>query len=284
MLRALMTSKTVLITGTSSGIGLATARHFAEEGWNVVATMRNPAAQKVLEPSDRLLVTGLDVTDPAGIAQAIDTGIARFGRIDVLVNNAGYGQYGLFEAIPAERIQAEFDVNVFGMMNVTRAMLPHFRANTQGMIINISSGAGLYTMPMISAYCASKFAVEGFSEALAFELAPQKILVKIIEPHGGVTDTAFNERAARDNAADPALTDYDPFVVQTRKAFAGMVAARSISADDVAWTIFEAATDGNDRLRYLVGHDARNFIKAKRELGDQEYVAFMRSHFKDASS
>ncbi len=281
MLRALMTSKTVLITGTSSGIGLATARHFAEEGWNVVATMRNPGAQ--LEASDSLLILALDVTDPASIAAAIDTGIKRFGRIDVLVNNAGYGQYGLFEAIPAESILAEFDVNVFGVMNVTRAILPHFRANTSGMIINISSGVGIYTMPMISAYCASKFAVEGFSEALAFELASQKILVKIVEPHGGVTDTAFNERAARDNAVDPALSDYEPFVVQTRKAFAGMVAARSISAEDVAWTIFEAATDGNDTLRYLVGHDARNFIKAKRELDDQAYVAFMRSHFKDAS-
>lgn len=281
MLRAHMTSKTVLISGTSSGIGLATARHFAEEGWNVVATMRNPGAQ--LEASDSLLILALDVTDPGSIARAIATGIKRFGRIDVLVNNAGYGQYGLFEAIPAERIQAEFDVNVFGMMNVTRAMLPHFRANKSGTIINISSGAGIYTMPMISAYCASKFAVEGFSEALAFELAPQNILVKIVEPHGGVTDTAFNERAARDNAADPALTDYEPFVLQTRKAFAGMVAARSISAEDVAWTIFEAAIDGTDTLRYLVGHDARNFVKAKRELSDQEYVAFMRSHFKDTS-
>lgn len=277
-----MTAKTVLITGTSSGIGLATARHFAEEGWNVVATMRDPAGQKNLAASDTLLLAALDVTDPLSIAKAIDAGITRFGRIDVVVNNAGFGQYGLFEAIPAEKIQAEFDVNVFGTMNVTRAILPHFRAAKAGIVINISSGSGIYTLPMISAYCASKFAIEGFSEALAYELASQNIIVKIVEPHGGVTDTAFNERAARDNAADPKLADYDLFVAQTRKAFAGMVAARSISAEDVAWTVFEAATDGSDLLRYLVGHDARNFIKAKRELDDQAYVEFLRSHFKDA--
>jgi len=280
----LMTAKTVFITGTSSGIGLATARHFAEEGWNVVATMRDPAAQDHLKAAENLLVTALDVTQPASIAAALEAAIARFGKIDVVVNNAGYGQYGLFEAISAEKIQAEFDVNVFGMMNVTRAVLPHLRANKAGIIINLSSGAGVYTLPMISAYCASKFALEGFSEALAYELASQNIIVKIVEPHGGVTDTAFNERAARDNAVDPTLVDYEPFVAQTRKAFAGMVAARSISAEDVAWTVYEAATDGSNLLRYLVGHDARNFIKAKRELDDQAYVEFLRSHFKDAGS
>ncbi len=125
----LMSTRTVFITGTSSGIGLATARHFAEEGWNVVATMREPATQDQLKTAENLLVTTLDVTKPASIKAAVEAAIARFGKIDVVVNNAGYGQYGLFEAISAEKIQAEFDVNVFGMMNVTRAVLPHLRAN-----------------------------------------------------------------------------------------------------------------------------------------------------------
>ena len=272
-----MNSRTILITGASSGIGRATAKHFAAEGWNVIATLRDPS--KCDLNGDNVLVLALDVTEPASITRALDQAIARFRRIDVLVNNAGYGQYGIFEAVPPEKIQAEFDVNVFGLMNVTRAVLPHFRANGGGLVINVSSGAGLYTLPMISVYCASKFAVEGFSEALAYELASQNITVKIVEPHGGVTDTSFNTRAQRDNAVDPALADYAGFITQARSAFDSMVAARSISAEDVAWTIREAASDGSRQLRYLVGHDARNFIKAKRELSDQEYVDFMGSHF-----
>lgn len=272
-----MTARTILITGTSSGIGRATAKHFAAEGWNVAATLRPPVKTELT--AKNVLELPLDVTDPASIGLAIDQAVARFGRIDVLVNNAGYGQYGLFEAVPPQKIRAEFDVNVFGMMNVTRALLPHFRANGGGLVINVSSGAGVYTLPMISIYCASKFAVEGFSEALSYELASQNITVKIVEPHGGVTGTDFNIRAQQDNAIDPALTDYADFIARTRAAFDSMVAARSISAEDVAWTIMEAATDGSRQLRYLVGHDARNFIKAKRELSDQEYVDFMRSHF-----
>jgi len=278
-----MVSKTVLITGTSSGIGRAVAKHFAGEGCNVIATMRDPSKEKELA-GPNVLVLALDVTDEASIAAAVKQGVARFGRIDVLVNNAGYGQYGLFEAMTPAQVQAQFDVNVFGVMNVTRAVLPHFRENKGGTIVNISSGAGIYTLPIMSVYCASKFAVEGFSESLAYELASQNISVKIVEPHGGVTETDFNARAARDNASpesegEPHLSDYDTFLTRTREAYAAMRAARSISAEDVAWVVFEAANDGTAQLRYLVGHDARNFVKAKRELPDQKYVEFMRSHF-----
>jgi NAD(P)-dependent dehydrogenase (short-subunit alcohol dehydrogenase family) len=226
-----------------------------------------------------MLVTRLNVQDRDSIKQAIETGIARFGRIDALINNAGYGQYGLFEAIPREKIQEQFDVNVFGVMDVTRAILPHFRKNQGGLIINISSGAGIFTLPMISLYCASKFALEGFSEALAFELASQNIVVKLVEPHGGVTSTSFSERAGQDNADDASLTDYDNFVAHTKEAFANMTAARTTSADEVAKVIYDAATDGTDRLRYLVGDDSRGFIKARQELSDQDYVDFMRSRF-----
>jgi NAD(P)-dependent dehydrogenase (short-subunit alcohol dehydrogenase family) len=278
-----MDSKTALITGTSSGIGRAVAKHFAEEGWNVIATMRDPVEEKELV-AENVMVEALDVTDSASIAAAVTKGIARFGRIDVLVNNAGYGQYGVFEAMTPAQVQAQFDVNVFGVMNVTRAVLPHFRENKGGTIVNISSGAGIYTLPIMSVYCASKFAIEGFSEALAYELASQDIHVKIVEPHGGVTETEFNARAARENASAetasmPHLSDYDAFLARTREAYAGMRAARSISTEDVAWVVFEAVNDGTEQLRYLVGHDARNFVKAKRELPDQKYVEFMRSHF-----
>jgi short-subunit dehydrogenase len=185
----------------------------------------------------------------------------------------------LFEAVPREKIQEQFEVNVFGVMDVTRAVLPHFRKNKGGTIINVSSGAGIFTLPMISLYCASKFALEGFSEALAYELASQNIVVKIIEPHGGVTGTSFNERSARDQAKSPSPADYDDFVKRTGEAFARMSAARMINSDDVAGVILEAATDGTDRLRYLVGDDARGFIKARKEMSDQDYVAFMRAKF-----
>jgi len=272
--------KTVLITGSSSGIGYATAKYFLGKDWNVVATMRTPVADIELSQISNLFVTPMDVQDPGSIDQAIQAGIAQFGSIDVLINNAGYGQYGLFEAIPREKIQQQFDVNVFGVMDVTRAILPHFRKNKSGVIINVSSGAGIFTLPMISIYCASKFAIEGFSESLAYELASQNIIVKLIEPHGGVTSTRFNERAAQDNAKDDSLVDYEDFAIQTADAFADMSAVRTINSDDVAKVIFQAATDNTNRLRYLVGNDTRGFIKARQELSDDDYIEFMRSKFR----
>jgi len=261
---------TVLITGCSSGIGKASAALFAERGWNVVATMRRPEAETPLARHDNLLLARLDVEDGASIAAAVAAGLARFGRIDALVNNAGYGQYGLFEAVPRAKVRQQFDVNVFGVMEVTRAVLPHFRKNKAGVIVNVSSGAGLFTLPMMSLYCASKFALEGFTEALAYELASQNIAVKLVIPHGGVTETRFPERSAEERADDPALM---------RETFARMTAARRTSAGEVAARIFEAATDGSDRLRYLIGDDARGFIRARREMSDEDYVAFMRGHF-----
>lgn len=271
--------KTVLITGASSGIGKAAARIFSAKGWNVVATMRNPEKETELAALADILVTRLDVQDQQSIDAAIAAGIAKFGRIDTLVNNAGYGQNGIFEATAREKIQQQFDVNVFGVMDVTRAILPHFRANKAGMIINVSSGAGIFTLPTLSIYCASKFALEGFSEALAYEMLALGIGVKLVIPHGGVSKTNFRDRAAADFAADPALSDYKDFLERAQRAFAGMVATRMITSSDVADVVYEAATDGSERLRYLVGDDARGFINARATLPDQQYVDFMRAHF-----
>lgn len=273
-----MTS-TILITGTSSGIGRAAARLFAEKGWNVIATMRDLKDADALPEGDSLLTTRLDVQDPDSIRAAIDAGIARFSRIDALVNNAGYGQWGLFEALTPERVQAQFDVNLFGVMNVTRALLPHFRANGGGAVLNVSSGAGLFTLPMISLYCASKFALEGFTEALSYELGSQNIEVKLVIPHGGVTSTRFGENQAARGADGSPLSDYQPFVDRTLAAFARMAAESSIAAEDVATLIHTALTDGSDRLRYLIGDDARGFVKARRTLPDQDYVDYMRGYF-----
>jgi NAD(P)-dependent dehydrogenase (short-subunit alcohol dehydrogenase family) len=270
--------KTVLITGSSSGFGKATARHFSRNGWNVVATMRRPGEETELTQLADTLVTRLDVQDPDTIAAAVDAGIARFGRIDALVNNAGFGLFGLFEATSRGKIAEQFDVNVFGVMEVTRAVLPHFRKNKAGTILNVGSGAGVFTLPMLSLYCASKFALEGFTEAIAYELASQNIAVKMIEP-GGVVSTRFGERSGAEASQNTPLPDYDAFVAQTLEVFARLRAGRLATEDDVAQVIYGAATDGSARLRYVATEDIKPLVKARRETSEDEYIALMRSRF-----
>jgi NAD(P)-dependent dehydrogenase (short-subunit alcohol dehydrogenase family) len=270
--------KTILITGASSGFGKAAAKYFAARDWNVIATMRQPEAETELGRLDNVLVNGLDVEDERSIAEAIRQGIERFGRIDALVNNAGFGLFGLFEATPVEKIRQQFAVNVFGVMNVTRAILPHFRKNRSGVILNVGSGAGVFGLPMISLYCASKFALEGFSESLSYELASQNIIVKIIEP-GGVVSTNFGKRSAAEAAVNPALADYSTFVAATGAIFAGLRASRKATEEDVAKVIYEAATDGTKQLRYVATADILPLVKARRETSEDEYMAFMRGQF-----
>ncbi len=171
--------------------------------------MRNPEKEKTLLRSRIFLLPDSEVTEPASIQTAIQQGIEKFGRIDVLINNAGYGQQGIFEAVSPEKIQEQFDVNVFGLMHVTRAMLPHFRSNKSGVVLNVSSGAGLLTTPLLSIYSASKYAVEGFTESLAYELESQNIKVKLVEP--GYIATPFNEKTITSFAYDPSLSDYQAF-------------------------------------------------------------------------
>src|SRR5258708_3354641 len=212
--------QTILITGTSTGLGRTTARFFAARGWNVVATMRRPETEAELTHLENVLVTRLDVQDLASIGAAIAEGIKRFGRIDALLNNAGFGLFGLFEGTPREKIQEQFDVNVFGVMDTTRAILPHFRQNRAGIILNVSSGAGVFTLPMISLYCASKFALEGFSEALSYEVGSQGITVKIIEP-GGILSTGFNKLSGAEAGHVQAPPEYDEFFRHTGAVLAG---------------------------------------------------------------
>jgi NAD(P)-dependent dehydrogenase (short-subunit alcohol dehydrogenase family) len=270
-------SRTILITGCSTGFGKATALLFAARGWNVIATMRNPEAGGELAALDHVLVTRLDVQDPASIAAAVAEAIARFGRIDVLVNNAGFGLFGIFEATAPDKVLEQFEVNVFGLMDMIRAVLPHMRANRSGVIINVSSGAGVFTLPMISLYCASKFALEGFSEALSYELSSLGVSVKIIEP-GGVTSTGFGKRSGIEAAAANNIADYGPFIDATMEVFADLRASRaSATSEEVAEVIFIAATDGTDQLRYIATDDIKPLVAARRETSEAEYIAFMRA-------
>ena len=266
-------SRTVLITGTSSGIGRATARHFQAQGWNVIATMRNPAAETELNTLPNVLVTRLDVQDQTSIETAVAAGIARFGGIDVLVNNAGYGAYGPLEATPLARIRNQFEVNVIGLLATTQAVLPHFRARHAGVIVNVSSMGGKITFPLGSLYHGSKFAVEGLSEALQYELAAIGVRIRIIEP--GAVKTDFAGRSFDFNN-DPTMTAYQP-VVQAVFAALGPMAETAPPPEDVAATILRAATDEGSQLRYEVGQDAAHFLAARRAADDATFFAGMRA-------
>jgi NAD(P)-dependent dehydrogenase (short-subunit alcohol dehydrogenase family) len=273
-----MTS-TVLITGCSSGYGEAAAKLFASRGWNVVATMRNPADGRTLADLKNVLVLRLDVQDRESIDHAITGAINHFGRIDAVVNNAGYGLFTVFEAASREAIQKQFDVNVFGAMNVTRAILPHFRANRSGTIINISSGGGVIGAPTASLYCATKFALEGFSESLAYEVAGLGIKVKIIEPGAG-PGTRFGARLQLEASGVSIPDDYNAFMAHTAKVWEGVGAgADSDAIERVVEAMFAAATDGTDQLRYTPNDDMRALLMARREASEQEYMALVRSVF-----
>jgi NAD(P)-dependent dehydrogenase (short-subunit alcohol dehydrogenase family) len=186
-------AKTIVITGASSGIGKATARLFLSKGWNVVATMRNPAIERDLAEQARLKLLALDVQDPESPKAAVAEAIEAFGGIDVWLNNAGYRAFGPVEAGKREQVERQFDVNVFGLIGCVQAVAPHFRQRRAGVLINVSSIGGIMTLPGYSVYHSSKFAVEGLSEGLWYELGTLGIKVKVIEP--GAIKTDFGGRS-----------------------------------------------------------------------------------------
>jgi short-subunit dehydrogenase len=253
--------KTVLITGTSSGIGKATAYYFQKMGWNVAATMRHPEKEKELVNSNNLKIIPLDVTNIESIQKAVNYAVNHFGNIDVLVNNAAYNLTGCFEGGHPKQIQALYDVDVFGVMNVTREIIPHFRKNKRGKIINITSLGGLIGMPLSSFYASAKFAVEGFSESIRFELNKQGIKVKIVEP--GAIKTKF-----ADNTIIVRKKDVPAYEETIEKRLAAYEKRRdNLSAPIVvAKVIYKAALDESERLRYLAGNDAKLFWRIRKLL------------------
>lgn len=260
-------AQTVLITGASTGIGKATALRFQKDGFNVVATMRSPEKETELTAFDNVLVTRLDVTEPASIAAAVDEAVTRFGGIDILVNNAGYGAYGPLESFPMDRVRRQFDTNVLGLIEVTKHALPHMRKNKAGTVVNISSIGGKMTFPLGALYHGTKFAVEGISEALHFELEPLGIRVKIVEP--GAIATDFGGRSFDFEAGD--IPDYAPIVQHVMAAFPQMMATAS-PASLVADVIMTAVTDGSDTLRYTAGEDAVQFMANRKALDDKTFI------------
>ena len=239
--------KTVLITGCSSGYGLQTARHFHAQGWNVVATMRTPR-EDALPRSERMRVLALDVTSPDSIAAAHDAS----GPLDALVNNAGIGLFGAFEATPMATVREVFETNTFGVMAMTQAVLPQFRVRRSGMLVNVTSSATLAPMPLVAAYTASKTAIEGFTASLAFELEAFNVGVKLVEP-GYAPSTRFTSNGAtRMEGLIPEA--YAPFAQRIFGSFAQPAAVTTES--DVAEAVWRAANDASGQLRFAAGADA----------------------------
>lgn len=267
-------SKTILITGCSTGIGRMTARYFQEKGWNVAATVRaNPEADTELNALDNVLVAALDVTKEDTIKRAVQATIDRFGKIDVLLNNAGYGSYGILEATPEAAIRMQYDVNVIGTLLVSKNVIPHMRKAGEGTIINISSMGGKITFPLGTLYHGSKFAVEGMSEALSFELDAIGIRVKLVEP--GLINTNFEATVMQNFHIDQGQMEYGEFL---QKVMAGMQQMGGQGSEPVivAEKIYEAATDGKKQLRYIAGADAEQVIAARKQLDDEAYMAMIR--------
>ena len=253
--------KTILITGASSGIGKETAKLFQSKGWNVVATMRNPEAENDLNQLENVLVAKLDVLDLVTIEQAISAGVDKFGGIDVVLNNAGYGAYGPLEAFSREKILRQFNTNVIGLLDVTKAILPHFRQHKKGVIINISSIGGKMTFPLGTLYHGTKFAVEGISESLSYEVEQFGGKVKIIEP--GMIATDFGGRSF-DFTNDESMVEYQKIVGALMGAMPAM-SENASPASVVANVIYEAATDGTNQLRYTAGEDAKVLMENRKQ-------------------
>lgn len=266
--------KTVLVTGTSSGIGRATAIEFARRGWNVVATMRSPSLETELGSLPGIVLAPLDVTDAAGIESAIRIAVERFGGLDAVVNNAGYGLVGPFEATSPEQVRAQFDTNVFGLMNVSRSALPYLRAR-KGTLVNVTSMGGRLTFPLHSVYHASKFAVEGFSEALAQEVRGTGVKVRVVEP--GAIKTDFYTRSAQ--LALPLSEELSGYRVYTSNVLANTsaVSERGSLPEAVARTIVDATESKGSRLRFAVGPDARALLWIKRFLPSSVYDFVVRA-------
>jgi len=247
--------KTALITGCSSGYGLETARHFHAKGWNVIATMRSPR-EDILPSSERLRVLPLDVTEPESIAVALDAA----GALDVLVNNAGIGVVGAFEATPLSHVRKVFETNTFGVMAMTQAVIPQFRAQRSGVIVNVTSSATLAPMPLAAAYTASKQAIEGFTGSLAHELGHFDIRVKLVEP-GYAPTTRFSQNTG---------VRIEDLIPEAYAAFAGPIfaafakPAKVTKETDVAEAVWQAA---NDLLRGApIPGGARRYSASARRL------------------
>jgi len=276
------TQNVALVTGSSSGIGYETSLMLARNGFLTYATMRNlnkGVDIKAIAAKENLpiRITQLDVTDDGSINNAIHAILSEAGRIDVLANNAGYVLDGAFEHLSMDEIKAQYETNVFGLIRTTQAVLPIMREQKSGIIVNISSGAGRFGYPGGSAYVSTKFAIEGLSESMVYELEPFGIKVILIEP-GVIRTNIFNSIVVAKKSQDP-NSPYTQITQKMASAFEELMKNAS-SPELVAKVVLEAVTNQNPNFRYLAGKDVETWLDAKRNMSDEEFYKMMKQNLK----
>jgi len=275
--------KVALVTGSSSGIGFETSLMLARAGFNTYASMRNLEKSKNLTEIAKkeklpLRVVQLDVNNDGSVKDAIVKILKADQRIDVLINNAGYGLFGSVEDTSIEEIKAQFETNFFGVVRVTQQVLPLMRRQNSGTIVNVSSVGGLIGLPALSAYHSTKFALEGLSESIAFELEPFGIRVVIIEP-GVIRTNILNSSSSAKKALDP-KSPYFSLSQKLNDNFKSMMESESSSPpEEVAKVILQAVTSENPQLRYSIGDDAANLIHARENMPDKEFRKMIMKNF-----
>jgi NAD(P)-dependent dehydrogenase (short-subunit alcohol dehydrogenase family) len=271
------------VTGSSSGIGFETALLLARSGFHTYASMRNLEKSKnITEIAETenlpLEVAQLDVNDDRSVKEAIDKIVTENNRIDVLVNNAGYGLFGSLEDLSIEDIKAQFETNFFGVVRVTQQVLPVMRKqNNGGTIVNVSSVGGRIGSPVLSAYHSTKFALEGLSESLSYELEPFGIRVVIIEP-GVIRTNIMDSSVSSKKALDP-KSPYFSLMQKVENYFKSTIENASSPPEEVAKVILKAVTSKSPKLRYTVGNDATTLIKARGTMSDAEFGDLIKQQF-----
>jgi NAD(P)-dependent dehydrogenase (short-subunit alcohol dehydrogenase family) len=261
--------KTIFITGASTGLGKATAKLFASKGWNVIATMRKPENEKELNAISNITLLPLDVTNAEQIKSTAQKAIA-LSDIDVVFNNAGYGLMGPLESTTDEQLKKQLDTNLLGVIRITQAFIPHFREKQKGLFITTTSIGGLITFPFSSVYHATKWALEGWSESMSFELKKIGVGIKTVSPGGIKTD--FLNRSAE-------IGSHPVYEKWMQQLFAGFSEDHFSSAEQIAEVVYEAATDGKNKLRYVAGEDAQALYAQRLQLGDEAFRTQMEHAF-----
>ena len=264
-------AKTIFITGTSSGLGKATAQLFQSKGWNVIATMRNPEQEKKLSQLENVILLPLNVTRLEQINSTVAQAIS-LHKIDVVFNNAGYGLMGAMETLTEEQIEKQINTNLMGVLWVTKAFIPYFREKKEGLFISTTSMGGLLAFPLHSIYHAAKFAVEGWSESMSFELSLHNIGIKTIAPGAIATDFTGRSLAKANHPEYQTLED---------KLFSNVddMMAQASSAEQIAAVVYEAATDGKDQVRYVASPDAHAIYNRRLEIGSEAFRKEIRAQF-----
>ncbi|RZJ53346.1 MAG: SDR family oxidoreductase [Flavobacterium sp.] len=264
--------KTIFITGTSTGLGKATAKLFHTNGWQVIATMRNPEKETELNQLENIVLLPLDVTNPNQITETIKNITEKY-TVDVVLNNAGYGLIGALEALSDEQIFRQIQTNLLGVIRVSKAFTPHFRERRSGLFLNITSTFGFMGFPTCSVYSATKFAVDGFSESLASELVQFGVQVKVVAPGGMQTDFAIRSMEVGQHEA------YEKLTAEVSKGYSAEQLANYTKVEDVAQIVYQAATDNKKQLRYIVGNDANGLYNERIKLGAEAQVENIKTMF-----